>query len=401
MNHHHAAVHSRPYAGHVHHARRERGTLTRTIHRIFRFVIDRYLALPIGAAVALVWANTAPDAYFTTAHRLAFVVNEVGMAFFFALLAQEVVDAMMPGGSLHSWRRWTMPLVAAAGGIVGAVAVYWTYLYYGHEDVLSPAWPVACAVDAAATYYLLKAILPRSAAIPFALLVAIVTDAFGLFVVAPRYLVLETRIGGAVLVMTALAAAVVMRAMGVRAFWPYLVFCGAMSWLAFYWEGLHPAFALIPIVPLLPHERRTTDVFANAPDDDAVHHAEHEWHLLVQAIVFLFGLVNAGVMLNDYDTGSWAVLTAQLVGRPAGILAGVGFGLLAGLHLPKHVGWRELLVVALAASAGFSIALFFATGLLATGPVLAETKVGILASAAGLLIAVSVARALHLGRYAR
>ena len=73
----------------------------------------------------------------------------------------------------------------------------------------------------------------------------------------------------------------------------------------------------------------------------------------------------------------------------------------AGLHLPRHLGWREVLVIAFAISSGFSVALFFATGVLAPGPVLAQTKVGILGSAVGALIAVWVARALRVGRFAR
>ncbi len=134
-----------------------------------------------------------------------------------------------------------------------------------------------------------------------------------------------------------------MRLLKVRRFWPYLFVCGALSWLAFYWEGLHPAFALIPIIPFLPHEPRRVDiVFADPPDDDQVHHAEHAWHVIVQAVLFLFGLVNAGVILKDYDIGSWAMLLAELVGRPAGILIAVGLAIGAGLHFPGRMGWREL-----------------------------------------------------------
>ena len=40
-----------------------------------RFVADRFLWLPLGAAIALVWANTAGESYFRLAHTLAFPVN--------------------------------------------------------------------------------------------------------------------------------------------------------------------------------------------------------------------------------------------------------------------------------------------------------------------------------------
>ena len=405
MRHQHAAtVHHHRYLAHGHrtheHPRGHHRPIDRPFARLAHVVFDRFLLLPIGAVIAVAWANTAPESYFTLAQRFAFFVNEIGMALFFALIAQEIIEAVMPGGALHSWRNWSMPIVGAAGGVAGAAFVYLAYLHLQYEDALSSAWPIACAIDLVATYYLMKTLMPRSHALPFALLLAIVTDIFGLFVVAPRHLVLETRVGGASLMMAALGLGALMRAMKVRAFWPYLFICGTISWIAFYWEGLHPAFALVPIVPFLPHEPRKLDLFADPPDDDAVHHAEHEWNVVVQVVVFLFALVNAGVVLQRYETGSWAMLTASLVGRPVGILVGVWIAIAAGLHLPRHVGWRELLVIAFVASSGFTIALFFATGMIGPGPMLAEIKIGVWASAVGALIAFGVARALRIGRFA-
>jgi Na+:H+ antiporter, NhaA family len=390
MTHPHATTHQHPAHGHLH----------RMTARAVRLTLGRFLLVPIGAVIALVWANTASESYFQFSLRWSFLINEVAMALFFALLAQEVFEATMPGGALHSWRKWTLPVVAAAGGIAGAVAVYLLYINSQFEPYHWTAWPIACAIDAVATYYVMKAILPRSGALPFALLLAIVTDIFGLLVVAPRHLVLQTRVGGATLVIGALVFAAVMRAFKVRVFWPYLLICGTTMWVAFYWEGLHPAFALVPLVPFLPHEARKLDLFTDPRDDDAVHHAEHEWHLIVQPVVFMFALVNAGVILRGYDTPTWGMLLAALVGRPLGVLAATGLALGAGLHLPRHIGWRELIVVALATASGFSIALFFATGVLATGPVLSAAKIGVIASALGVPLAFGAAKLLKVGRFA-
>src|SRR5262249_57988670 len=113
--------------------------------RLLRVVLDRFLLLPVGAAIALIWANTAAESYFVFADRISFFVNEIGMAFFFALMAQEVVEAMMPGGALHSWRARTMPIVAAAGGLAGAISVYLLFVHLQYEDVLAAAWPIAAA----------------------------------------------------------------------------------------------------------------------------------------------------------------------------------------------------------------------------------------------------------------
>jgi Na+:H+ antiporter, NhaA family len=391
-------LHSHAAAAHPvgrHHARRKTGRHSLAV------LFDRFLLLPLGAAIALVWANLAPESYFRFSVPLAFFVNEIAMALFFALIAQEIVEALMPGGALHTWRRWSLTLIGAAGGIAGAAGVYLGFVHYQYETLLASAWPIACAIDIAAAYYTLKTMLPRTGALPFALLLGIATDVFGVIVVAPRHPVLAVHAGGAALLILALGIAAVLRASRVRTFWPYLAICGTLSWIAFYWEGLHPAFALVPIVPFLRHEPRRLDIFADPIDDDATHHFEHEWNTVVQGILFLFGLVNAGVIiLQGYDTGTWAVMLAALVGRPVGILLAVGAAVALGLHLPRGMRWRELVVIAMASTTGFTFALFFATGILSIGPVLSQITIGALATAAGSLLAFGAGRLLRVGRFA-
>ena len=364
------------------------------------FVIDRFLLLPLGAAIALVWANADGESYFRTAHALAFPVNEIGMALFLGLITQEALEAVMPGGALHTWRRWSLPLVAATGGLLGATFVYVGFVSWKHEQALLQGWPVACAIDIAAGYYVLKTIFRRGGALPFLLVVGIATNAVGVLLLAVWPAFTPDHLAGAVLLVAAVALAAVMRRSGLRAFWPYIALSGTLSWLAFYRAGVHPALALVPIVPFVPHEPRPLDVFADPAADDAVHHAEHEWNVVVQIVLFLFGLVNAGVILRSYDTGTWAVLTAALIGRPLGILAAIALAVATGLHLPRRMGWREVTIVALATSSGFTFALFAATSLLPVGAVLAQIKIGALSTVLGALVAIGAARALRVGRFA-
>ena len=383
------------------HAVAFRGKHRRAGDRMVHYVMDRFLLLPIGAAIALVWANSAAESYFRFSHAVSFVVNEIAMAFFLALIAQEVLEALMPGGALHTWRRWSMAMVAAGGGILGAAATYLLYVQLKYEVVLNLAWPIACPIDVAAAYYVLKTIWRRGSALPFILLIALVTDAVGLLFVAARPPMRDIHLGGVLLLVTGIGMAALMRSWNVRSFWPYIAVSGTMCWWGLYLQEMHPALAIVPIVPFLPREPRSLDLFADSKDDDAVHHFEHEWNEVVQVILFFFGLVNAGVILRGYGTGTWALLTAALVGRPLGILAAVGLGVAAGLHLPHRVGWRELIVIAIATSSGFTFALFFATGLIPIGPVLAEIKLGALSTIVAALIAVGAARLLKVGKFAR
>jgi Na+:H+ antiporter, NhaA family len=247
----------------------------------------------------------------------------------------------------------------------------------------------------------LKTIWRRGNALPFLLLLALATDACGVLYVTLRSAESHTASGGPLLMVGAVGLAAALSSMRVRRFWPYLAICGTASWCALYLMHVHPALALVPIVPFLPREPRRLDLFADPKPDDAVHTSEHRWNEIVQIVLFLFGLVNAGVILKGYGTGTWAMLAAAIVGRPLGILTAVGLGALLGFRLPKHVGWREMIVVALATSSGFTFALFFATGAIPLGPVLAEIKLGALATVVAVGVTLTAARLLRVGRFAR
>ncbi len=252
----------------------------------------------------------------------------------------------------------------------------------------------------AAGYYLLKTIFRRSAAPHFLLVLGIATNAVGVLILAVWPAFTPQHLGAALLLLVAVAIAAAIHRSRVRVFWPYLVLCGTLSWLAFYWAGVHPALALVPIVPFLPRRPRAGNPFADPAPDGIVHRAEHEWNAVVQVVLFLFGLVNAGVLLRGADTGTTAVLIAALVGRPLGVLGGVALGITLGLHLPTSIRWRELIVIALATTSGFTFALFAAASLLPLGGVLTQIKVGALATAGGALATLGVARLLRVGRFA-
>jgi NhaA family Na+:H+ antiporter len=371
--------------------------------RMLHFLTAHYLLLPVGAAVALVWANALPESYFRFAQAAAFPVNEIAMVFFFGLLAQELFEELMPGGALHHWRRWPVPVIAAAGGLAASAAVYWAWVSWKNVPVLQAGWPALAGIDLAFAYFVVRAIFHRHAAVSFLLLLAVTSNVLGFLAIAPAYLFDQVRTGGSgVMMAAAIGLAAWLRRRRVRTFWPYIVVCGGLSWLALYLESFHPALALVPIVPFMPHTRRQLgELFADDADAKAEtpRHFEHVWHYQVQVALLLFGLVNAGVMLSGYGSGTWATLVASIAGRTLGILVVVAAALAAGLHLPAQLRWRELTVVALAASIGFTFTLFFATALYPAGPTLAELKLGALLTGVGVVIAAGAARLLHVGRF--
>jgi len=351
--------------------------------------IESTVALPAGAAIALAWANTTSAGYERFAHAAEFSVNNVAMVFFFAHVTKEVVEAMAPGGALHTWRRGSLPVIAAIGGMAAPALLYLLFASVTNQPNLRPGWAIPCATDVVFSYLVAKAIFRRHAAIPFLLLLAIADDALGLVILAVFYPVGELRlVGGAVLMTAALAAAYGLRHQRVQSFWPYVIGPGALSWSALRWGGLHPALALVPIVPFF-YQRDTLDAF------------DAWWKHPVQGVLFFFGLVNAGVPLSRVGPGTWAVFIGLLAGKPIGILVAVGIAVTAGLRLPVRFAWRDLIVVGSASGVGFTVALFFASAAFPRGELLDETKLGALLSVSSGGAAFLLAMALRSGRFSR
>jgi NhaA family Na+:H+ antiporter len=377
-------------------SRRRRITL-----RVSGFVLDYLMALPVGCAAGLIWANTLPDSYFRFAHATAFLVNDVGIVFFFALITKEVAEATLPGGALHPWRRAALPVAAAIGGVVVSIASYLAFLQYVGEPMLMAGWVAACAIDIPGSYIIARLIFGRHPAVPFLLVLAIAADAIGLASVAVVHPVGDAQPAlGFVLMAIAIGASAAFRRRGVKNFWVYLVGPGTLSWLALFVGGVHPALALVPIVPFFPHGSRDRGLLVDpAPQaHDTLTLFERWWRLPVEGVLLLFGLVNAGVPFHGLEEGMWAIPIAAL-GRPIGIVAAAGIAIGLGLHLPRQVGWRELVVVGCTASIGLVFALFFATAVMPPGPVLLEMKMGALVTVAGGGLAFAMARLLRVGRF--
>ena len=75
------------------------------------------------------------------------------------------------------------------------------WVHMEQQTVLLQAWPVACAMDIAVAYYVLKSISRRSALLPFVLLLGIATNIFGVVVMALQGPPVETRTTGMALAL--------------------------------------------------------------------------------------------------------------------------------------------------------------------------------------------------------
>lgn len=370
------------------------------MRRLWAYAVEHSLPLLGGAVAALVWANVSPPTYTPFAHALHFAVNDVGMVFFFALATKEIFEATLPGGPLASPREAAVPVLAAVGGMAAPASIYVLQTVVTGRPDLLPGWAIPCATDIAFSYLAARLIFPPGhAAIPFLLLLAIADDAMGLVILAVFYPSGPLSVAWfAALMIPAVALALALRRLRVTNFWVYAVGAGGLSWLALYLGGLHPALALVPILPFMPHETRDLGLFD--PREPhlpyTMNRFEAFWKTPVQIILLLFGLVNAGVPVSSAGPATWFVLSALLVGKPLGILTFTFLGVRLGLRVPGGLGIRPTLVVGVAAGIGFTVALFFATASFPPGRVLDEAKMGALLSFIAAPLAILLGRWLGL-----
>ena len=369
---------------------------------ISQLAIEHLLLLPLGAAIAMVWVNLEAESYYRFRIQLSFVVNDIAMMFYFGLITKEVVEATAHGGVLHSWRRALLPVIAAVGATVVPALLYVRTVEWLGEPGLKFAWPTSLGIDVVVTYLVGRFIFGRTGAVPFLLLLVIIADAFAflaLGVFDPTRDLHLLRAG--VVMLVAIAVAAGLRSARVQSFWPYLLLAGSISWTALFVGRLHPALALVPIIPFLPHAAhdRGFMVDARPAAKDALSQFEIWWRYPAHITLFFFGLVNAGVRLHGIETGALGLPIAIIIGRPIGVLVAGGVAVALGMHLPFKVAWRELFVIGMIAAIGFSIGLFMSNELIAPGEVRAETSMGVLLTLVAAPVALLLARALRVGRY--
>lgn len=370
------------------------------------FNLLREFSIPLltGVVLAVIWVNLAPVSYhsFNNAPLFGgfsfhFISNELFMVFFFGIAAVEITRSCLPGGDLNPIHKAVNPLLGTLGGVLGPIAAYLVLNSMLGSAALRNGWGIPTATDIALAWLTGRMVFGSThPAVSYLLLLAVADDAIGLAIIAIFYSdpTMPTEPAWLLLTTSGMGIACLMRRFRLQSYWPYLLIGGTLSWLGLHSAHLHPALALVFIVPFMPHaQKEHKHLFEeDTSDQTTLSRFEHEWKVIVDFGLFMFGLSNAGVQFSCVSTVSMLVLVSLLVGKTCGIF---GFGWLAGkcgFSLPHGMRHQDLLVVSVIAGTGFTVALFVA-GEAFTDPVIrSAAKMGAMLSLMAAFIGLTLGR---------
>uniref|UniRef100_A0A7S1MSC7 Uncharacterized protein n=1 Tax=Alexandrium catenella TaxID=2925 RepID=A0A7S1MSC7_ALECA len=468
------------------------GSFRETVSKVMRILQKYSVPLVTGVVIAMIWGNvdiTSFDHFTEDAmvkgasvlgHPLSlkFLVNDIFMCFFFGLAVKEVTEAILPGGSLSPLKRAINPLMATVGGIVGPAVAYiflvlilWvsgtfegkmcasTAASAGHRRLAVAAaagltggeqpctlgtlingWGVPTATDISLAWMFALLIFGSGhPSINFLLLLAIVDDAIGMGIIAICYPDPDHPVEPVwlLLVLAALVVSYILRRLHVPFWQAYILLAGPCAWFGLLKAHVHPALALVFVVPLMPashaiaaepgvRDLGVCDLSSRSPREQAedvasqfdvseeqwrssaataaeilsryhaeeapLHVFEHTMKLPVDIGMFFFGLCNAGVKLDAVGGITASVVFALIVGKTLGIAL---FGLLAvcmGFGLPHGLTVVDLFAMSAIGGVGLTVALFVANEAFVDPGLQGQAKFGavlsVLAAAVGWAIKV-------------
>jgi Na+:H+ antiporter, NhaA family len=377
-------------------------------------LLEFSLPLICGVIVAIFWANFEPNSYhhFMEVSLLGsffplgeshpinfhFLMNDIFMVLFFGIAAKEITESCLPGGALNPPKKAINPLLATLGGVFGPILVYFGYVYFSNADGIARGWGIPTATDIALAWLVAKVIFGKShPAVSFLLLLAVADDGIGLGIIAIFYGDPNNPANPLYLLMVAAAMGIAfyLRKRETKSFWPYLIGPGILSWLGLIMAHLHPALALVFVVPFIPMARKDSGLFVeDTRTHDPLNEFEHFFKKPVDFGLFGFGLANAGVAFSSVGDATWAVFLGLLIGKTVGVFGFSAIGHALGFPLPQGLNFRGLFVVGMIAGLGLTVALFVSGVAFVDPGIQGAAKMGALLSAGIAPFAILSARLL-------
>ena len=198
------------------------------------------------------------------------------------------------------------------------------------------------------------------------MLLAVVDDGIGLIIIAVYYgdKSKPPELGWLGLLLLAVVVSFALRKFKVKRWEIYVAVAGPIAWFGLLLSSMHPALALVFVVPFMPLHNE-----GESGDPGHGHDGKHEYVTLHAFgadlkpfvdcfVLFFFGLANAGVQMKNVGGITAAIIISLIVGKTLGVGFMSMLGSKIGFPLPTGMGTKEGFMVGFIASIGLTVALF-------------------------------------------
>jgi NhaA family Na+:H+ antiporter len=333
--------------------------------------------LLVGAAIALIWANSPWGEAYETLRD-----TEVGpaslhlnlslgtwaadglLAIFFFVAGLELKREFV-AGDLREPARAALPIAAAVGGMAVPALFFVLFNLNGAEGALR-GWAIPSATDIAFALAVLAVIsthLP-SALRTFLLTLAVVDDLLAIVVIAIFYTE-ELSLGFLALTLAPLVLFGFLVQKRIRSWW-LLLPLAALTWVFMHESGIHATVAGVLLAFTVPVVRSDA---AGGPDagPGLAEHFEHRIRPLSAGVaVPVFAFFSAGVAIGGLDGLGESLGDSIAIGIMVGLVAGKAIGITGATwlvsrftraQLDENLGWPDVVGLALLGGMGFTVSL--------------------------------------------
>jgi Na+:H+ antiporter, NhaA family len=323
------------------------------------------------------------DIGFSVMHKsILHWINDGLMALFFLLAGLEIKRELLQG-ELSDRKQAVLPVVAALGGIIFPVLIY--FLFNSRNSEAMHGWAIPTATDIAFSLGILSLLGNR---VPFALKIfltalAIIDDLGAILIIAIFY---TNELHFKMLLIAAFIFIILINInkMKVRQLYFFLV-PGAALWYFILKSGIHPTVAGV--------------LFAFTIPMNLVEDLEHRLNKPVNYLILpLFALANTAMPVSLEQAGnllaplSLGIIFGLLIGKPVGIVLAIFVAVRSKFaNLPESINWKQIAGLGMTAGIGFTMSIFIASLSFEEETVLTLTKLAILigsfvSAVAGMII---------------
>ncbi len=364
---------------------------------------------------------------FKISKSLILWINDGLMAIFFFLIGLEIKREIFIG-ELSSFKKASLPIVAAIGGMLFPVIIFF---FLNKDAATQQGWAIPMATDIAFTLGILKLLGKR---VPIGLKIfltafAIVDDIGAILIIALFY---SSGVSWNLILIAAGILAILAISSYYKLYSKYIFFlAGVIIWTLFLKSGIHATLAGVLIAFTIPirknikiqhFQSRIEEEFRNFKTVSAdrktrfvltkkqiasldqieslteqiqspLQRLEHSLHGWVAFLIMpVFAFANAGVLINAesfYNIDLSITIAASLI---FGNFIGIGLLSFIALklklaQLPKNSNFKQLLSVGILGGVGFTMSLFITNLAFENQAYIDASKIGILV---GSLIAGSM-----------